>query len=456
MVQYDGIIIGAGQSGIPLALKLAKAGMEIALIEKNAVGGTCINDGCTPTKALIASAENAYRIAHSHKWGIDVSSFSIDFEQVMKRKNAIVRQFRSGSESSIEKAKNLKLLKGEACFTGPNELVVKLDTNMEHLKAENIFIDVGMEPDIPVLEGLNVVPFLTSSSILELTQRPEHLLILGGNYTGLEFAQLFARLGSQVTVIEKKEQILSREDPDISKTLTEILEKEGIRIYTGAAASSVKGAPPILTFNHEGREKQVKGSHLLVTTGRKPQTAALALDKAGIKTDEKGFIQVNDQLETSVKGVFAMGDVKGGPAFTHISYNDHYIVFDKLINGIDRKYADRQVPYCMFTDPQLGRVGLTEADARARGIAVEIARLPMSKSSRGIETGNTEGVMKVVIEKDTEKLLGVAVLSAEGGEVMSVLQMAMAAGYTATQLKEEVFAHPLYSESINNLFMSLG
>ncbi len=456
MVQYDGIIIGAGQSGTPLALKLAKAGKKIALIEKRAVGGTCINDGCTPTKALIASAENAYRIAQSDKWGISVSSFSVDFEQVIKRKNAIVQQFRAGSESSIEKAKNVKLFKGEACFDSPHEIVVKLDTTMEHLAAENIFIDVGMEPDLPVIEGLNEVPFYTSTSILEITQCPEHLVILGGNYTGLEFAQLFARLGSQVTVIEKNTQILPKEDPDISKTLTEILEKEGIRIYTGTIVNSTKGATPIITFEHDGREKQIKGSHLLITTGRKPQTAALALDKAGIKTDEKGFIQVNDQLETSVKGIFAMGDVKGGPAFTHISYNDHLVVYDNLINEANRKYTDRQVPYCMFTDPQLGRVGLTETQARAQGLAIDIALLPMNKNSRGIETGNTEGVMKAIVEKTTGKLLGVAILSAEGGEVMSVLQMAMVAECTASQLKEQVFAHPLYSESINNLFMTLG
>lgn len=453
MLHYDAIIIGAGQSGTPLAIKLSKAGIKTALIEKRAVGGTCVNDGCTPTKALIASAENAYRIAHSRDWGIKVSSFSVDFDEVIQRKNRIVEQFRNSSEMTLGKSKNLTLFNGEACFTSPKEVCVKFNSSIECLQAKNIFIDAGMKPEIPSWKGLSKVPFFTSSSILDVAECPQHLLVAGGNYTGIELAQLFSRLGSKVTIVEKNRQLLPKEDPDIAAALQQILEEEGIRVYTGATVESVEGETPTLTFLQNGVQQHAEGTHLLIAIGRIPQTTALDLDKAGIDTDDKGFIIVNDRLETSAAGVFAMGDIKGGPAFTHISYNDHIVVYDNLFRGADRKYYNRQIPYCMFTDPQLGRIGLTETMATAQGIDIEVARLPMEKSSRGIETGHTKGLMKAVMEKSTGKILGAAILSAQGGEVMTVMQMAMACGFTGDQLKTHVFAHPLYAESINNLFM---
>ncbi len=454
MFYLDAIIIGAGQSGIPLAMKLSKAGIKTALIEKRAIGGTCVNDGCTPTKTLIASAENAYRIKHSEKWGIKIPDYHVDFNKVMARKNEIVKQFRESSETALKKAEDLIIFEGKASFTGPKEIIVKTDTKMETIQAGNIFIDAGTKPDIPKLEGLDKIPFLTTTSILDLTHCPEQLVILGGNYNGIEMAQLFARLGSKVTIVEKSEQLLPDEDPDIAQTLQQILEEEGIRVYTGAKAQSVKEEPLILTCSINGRTQQIIGSHLLVATGRKPQTAALALDKAGIQTDEKGFIIVNDYLETNIPGIFAMGDIKGGPAFTHISYNDHLVIYNRLMKGSNHKYFDRQVPYCMFTDPQLGRIGITETHALTLGKKIKVYRLPMKKSSRGIETGQTDGFMKAVVEEPSGLILGAAILSAQGGEIMSVLQIAMSCGFTADRLKNEIFAHPLYSESINNLFMS--
>lgn len=460
MKDADAIIIGAGQGGIPLAIKLAKEGMKTILIEKRYVGGTCVNDGCTPTKTLIASAANAYNIKNSERWGIHVPEFTVDFSVVMERKNEVVRRFRNDNESAIRKTENLTYLKGEASFLHHKEIIVKSDSGTtETLKAENIFIDVGMEPNIPAIKGLGETPFFTTTTILDIDHLPKHLLILGGNYNGLEMAQLFLRLGSEVTVLEKGARLLPKEDPDIADALQLILESEGIRILTGVNAHSVEEdsltLALTLTFSiGERKGQEIKGSHLLVATGRIPQTDSLALKKAGVETDENGFIIVNDYLETTAPGIFAMGDCKGGPAFTHIAYNDHVVIYNNLKKGAEQKYFDRDVPYCLFTDPQLGRIGMTETEAKAKGKEVKIFQLPMNKSSRGIETGHTEGLMKAVVDKSSGLILGVAILSAQGGEIMSVLQMAMAGGFTVEQLRKQVFAHPLYAESINNLFMS--
>src|SRR5699024_9445512 len=396
MLAYEAVIIGAGQSGVPLAMKLSKDGIKTALVEKRLVGGTCINDGCTPTKTLIASAEQVYRIENSEKLGIHVPSYNIDFQAVMQRKNDIVKQSREGSEKAIEEAENLTLFKGKAHFMAPKEIRVNQGMESAVLKGKYIFIDGGLRPAIPPLEGLDKVPFLTSTTLLDLKECPEHLIIIGGSYIGLEMVQLFSRLGSRITIIEKSERVLAKEDADVAEAIQDILRKEDIRFFLGAKVNSVHGQHPTVNIVVDGKEEQIKGTHLLMATGRKPQTEDLDLEKAGIKTDEHGFIEVDDQLETSIKGIYAMGDIKGGAAFTHISYNDYVIIYDNLMNGANRKYVYRQEPYCLFTDPQLGRIGLTESMAKKQGLEIDVFKLPMEKSSRGKETVQIQGFMKAV------------------------------------------------------------
>jgi pyruvate/2-oxoglutarate dehydrogenase complex dihydrolipoamide dehydrogenase (E3) component len=458
MKKFDAIIIGSGQGGTPLAKKLAKAGWQTALIEKRAIGGTCINDGCTPTKAMIASAKIAFMAQNSAPLGINIVHSTPDIKKIVARKNKIVQSFRESSEKGLRETANLTLIFGEAIFTGEKTITVtQSDGNTTTLQADKIFINTGTTPFIPPIEGIKQVPYLTSTSLLDVEEIPQHLVILGGNYVALEFGQMFKRFGSQVTILEKSERILLREDEDISQTVKEILEQEDIRILTNSTAEKItqqKDRIEIMVKANNTVQTMV-ASHLLVATGRTPQTKTLQLHKTGVIMDEKGYISVNDQLETNVPGIYALGDVKGGPAFTHISYNDYIILSENLLENASVSIKNRLVPYCMFIDPQLGRVGLTEQEAREKGYAIKVALLPMSKVARAIETGQTKGCMKAIVNTATDELLGVAILGVEGGEVMSVLQMAMQGNITCKQLRKNVFAHPLYAESINNLFMML-
>ena len=459
MKTYDAIVIGSGQAGGPLAKKLALAGKKTALIEKRYIGGTCINDGCTPTKTMVGSAKMAYMASRSKELGVDIKDFKVNMKQVKKRKDDVVMQFRSGSQHGLEKTKGLDLLFGEATFTGEKTISVKLNNGKtSELKGELIFMNTGCKPIIPGIEGIDDIDYLTSTSILELDKVPDHLLIIGGNYIGLEFGQMFRRFGSKVTVVEKSDRIVSREDEDVSEELTKILEAEKIKILTNAQTLKFKktGKGNIsATISIGGKEQNIKCSHVLVAVGRAPQTKALNLDKTRVETDNRGFINVNDKLETNIKGIYALGDVKGGPAFTHVSYNDYTIVYRNLIEGTNYSTNDRPIPYCMFTDPQLGRIGLDESEAKKQGLKVKVAKLPMAYVARAIETGDTRGFMKAVVDPDTKKILGATVLGPEGGEIMTVLQMAMEGGITYDRIRYCVFAHPLYSESLNNLFMAL-
>lgn len=459
MKTYDAIVIGAGQAGGPLAKKLALAGKKTALIEKRFIGGTCVNDGCTPTKTMVGSAKAAYTVSKAGELGVDVKSFKINMKQIKKRKDQIVFQFRNGSQTGLEKTRGLDVIFGEATFTGEKIISVNLKSGRKtELKADLIFMNTGCKPIIPEIEGLKDIGYLDSTSILDLDEVPEHLLIIGGNYIGLEFGQMFRRFGSKVTILEKSNRIVSREDQDVSDELTKILEAEKIKILANTQALKFKktGKGNIaVTIATDGKESGIKCTHVLVAVGRAPQTAALSLDKTGVKTDDRGFITVNDHLETNVKGIYALGDVKGGPAFTHVSYNDYTIAYRNLIEGTNYSIKDRPIPYCMFTDPQLGRVGLNETEARKQGLDFKVAKLPMAYVARAIETGDTRGFMKAIVDPKTKKILGVTVLGPEGGEVMTVLQMAMEGGITYDRIRYCVFAHPLYSESLNNLFMSL-
>ena len=456
---YDDVIIGAGQGGDPLARALAKAGRRVALIERDAVGGTCVNRGCTPTKTMIASARVAYLARRAADYGVGTGAVTVDMTKVRGRKRAIVEDFRGGTEKKIQQIDGLDLIYGEARFTGPKSLDVMLrDGASRALTAERIVLNTGARPTVPLLPGLDGVPFLDSTSVMELAEVPEHLVILGGSYIALEFGQAFRRFGSRVTVVERSPQILGREDPDVAEEMARILVEDGLEILTGAKATGVARTADGVSLTVETSEggKAIRGSHLLVAVGRTPNTDALNLEVAGVKTDAHGSIQVNERLETDAPGIYVIGDVKGGPAFTHISYDDFRILEANLLHGGHRTTGDRPVPYTVFTDPQLGRVGLSETEARKAGRAVKVAKLPMSEVARAIETDETRGFMKAVVDAETGQILGCAILGVDGGEIMAVLEVAMMGRLPYTALRDGVFAHPTLAESLNNLFMTLG
>jgi pyruvate/2-oxoglutarate dehydrogenase complex dihydrolipoamide dehydrogenase (E3) component len=459
MKTYDAIVIGSGQAGGPLAKKLALSGKKTALIERRYVGGTCVNDGCTPTKTWVASAKAAYVAVKSKDLGVNVKSFKVDMVQVKKRKDQIVLKARNGNQKAIEETKNLDLIFGDAAFTGNKTVTVQLKEGGEiELKADLFFLNTGCKTIIPDIEGINDIDYLTSTSILELDKVPDHLLVIGGNYIGLEFGQMFKRFGSRVTILEKGNRIVVHEDEDVSAEITHILEEENIKILTDSLALRFKETEKggiSASIKTAGKEHKIKCSHVLVAAGRGPNTDTLGLEKTEVKTDERGFIKVDDKLETNVKGIYALGDVKGGPAFTHISYNDYTIVSRNLLEGANLNIKDRPVPYCMFTDPQLGHVGISETEATKQGLNFKVAKLPMTHVARAIETGDTRGFMKAVVDVDTKKILGATVLGPEGGEIMTVLQMAMEGDITYDRIRYCVIAHPLYSESLNNLFMTI-
>jgi dihydrolipoamide dehydrogenase len=459
METYDAIVIGAGQAGIPLAKKLAKAGWKTALLEKREVGGTCINDGCTPTKAMVASARMAYLASRSRDFGVDIPSYQVDFPSVMARKDAMVKQFRNGAEKGIAQTENLELIAGKAEFTDNHEVTVYGENGeTRQLRAEQIFINTGGSTKIPTIEGITEVDYLTSSTILQLTAVPKNLLIVGGGYIGLEFGQMFQRFGSQVTILEQGDRLMPKEDLDVCEVMSDIFKDDGIevRLNTKAVKFEKEGDDGI-RVRVESPEgiKNITCSHVLIASGRKPQTENLGLENTSILCDKKGYIEVNDRLETAVNGVYALGDVKGGPQFTHISYNDYVVVTSNLLNEGNQSIKNRMVPYCMFTDPQLGRIGITEMEAEELGLDYLVAKIPMKNIARAIETSETRGFMKAVVDKKNKQILGATIIGAEGGEVMSVLQMAMMGGITYKQIRYTIFAHPLYAESLNNLFMAL-
>jgi len=458
MKKFEAIIIGSGQGGTPLAKKLAQQGWQVALIEKQYAGGTCVNVGCTPTKTMIASAKVAYTVAQAGKWGVEVPNFKLMLSRVLERKNEVVKSFRQGSEKGLKKTENLSFIMGEASFVDSKTILVALnDGSEETLTAGKIFIDVGTRATIPDIAGLKEVDYLTSTSLMELEEVPEHLIILGGGYIGLELGQMYRRFGSQVTILEQGEKFLPREDEDIAAEVLSFLQAEEIEIISHALTTHVEkvGKNLKVSFQTGEEEKTITGSHILVSAGRTPNTDTLNLPAARVEMDKRGYIKTNGKLETSVAGIYAIGDVKGGPAFTHISYNDFLILYYNLVEGKDESIQDRMVPYTMFTDPQLGRVGITEKEARENNLNIRVATLPMAHVARAIETGDTRGLMKAIVDADTGKILGAAILGQEGGEVMSVLQMAMVGNITWHQIKDMIFAHPLYAESLNNLFMKL-
>lgn len=476
MIKYDAIIIGSGQAANPLAGKLAAAGWKTALIEKKWIGGTCINVGCTPTKTLIASGRVAYLVKRSADFGVRTTGWSIDIEAVIRRKNAHVLPARESSAKRLLETHNLDVVFGNASFSGPKEVTVATeDGSTATLTAEKIFLNTGAKPVIPPIPGLDSVDYLTSSTILDLMVIPSHLVIIGGSYVALEFAQLYRRLGSEVTIIENNTRFLSKEDRDIAAEIKSILEEDGIRIFTGATVMrvfsdesddleisvDVSFASPVAlprdpdTAAVTTTRHMFAASHLLVAAGRMPDTAGLNPAAAGIALDLHGFVVVNDRLETNIPGIYALGDVKGGPQFTHISYNDHLVVYKNLFGKGDHSIARRPPVYCLFTDPELGRVGLTETEAREKGMNIKVAKMPVGKIARAWENDETRGLLKAVVNVDDKTIVGAAMLSSAGGELMTILQMAMMGGITYDVLRDNVFAHPTFAESLNILFSGL-
>jgi len=448
-MKYDAIIVGSGQAGNPFVYRLADLGWSVALIEKKYLGGTCINVGCTPTKTMVHRAQVAHYARDAARWGVNASNVSVDLAKIVAQKDEVVFSFRGNLQRQVDKRSNLRLYRGQASFVAPHQLKVGDDL----LESEKIFINTGGRPNIPAIPGLDTVLYLTNETIMQLTAVPEHLLILGGGYIGLEFGQMFRRFGSRVTVLHTGKQIVPREDPEIAAELQKALEAEGIQFLLNTRTTSVenKNSAITLSFESPAGASSVTGSHLLIATGRGPNTDGLALDKAGIETDKHGFIKVNGRLETNVPGVWALGDCKGGPAFTHISYNDFQIVYGNLIEGKNLTIENRLVPYCVFTDPQLGGVGLTETEARAKGFKLKIGRCPMTYVARAIERGETAGLMKLVVDASNDRILGASILASEGGELVQILGTLMLANQPYTLLKGAIYIHPTLAEGFFSL-----
>ncbi|MBZ0276614.1 MAG: mercuric reductase, partial [Anaerolineae bacterium] len=412
-MKYDAIIIGSGQAGFPLAGALTSRGWKVALAEAGQIGGTCINTGCSPTKTFVASARAAHMVRRAADFGIHTGPISIDFARVMARKEAIVQRFRGGVEGWLTGIENLTIYRHFATFEGPNQVRVGDDV----IESDRIYINTGARAFVPPIPGLDTVNYLDNTNILELTDVPQHLIVIGGGYIGLEYAQAFRRFGSEVTIIELSDQIMGREDADIAEAALNLMEGEGIRVLLNTKTSQVQaeGEGVRVTVETGGQREDIVGSHLLVAVGRRPNSDRLGLDKAGIAVNERGYIVVDDGLQTNVPGVWALGDVNGRGAFTHTSWNDYEIVLDNLDGGT-RKASDRIPVYGVYVDPPLGRVGMSEQQVRASGRKALIGVKPMSHISRAIERDETHGLMKVLVDAETKEFLGAAIFGIGGDE----------------------------------------
>ena len=450
---FDAIVVGAGQAGPSLAVRLAGAGRKVALIERRLLGGTCVNTGCTPTKALVASAYAAHVARRAADYGVKAGPVIADFAAVMARMDGIVAKSRSGLEKWLGSTRNLTVIYGAAQFAGPKALRV----NGRVLRAGQIFLNVGASAHIPDLPGVKSVPFLTYSSLLELKELPEHLVVVGGGAVGLEFAQVFRRLGSQVTIVERYPRLASGEDEDVSKTVEEIFVAEGIAIRTSAACIHLEktGEGIRVGLDCDTDARHVDGSHALLAVGRKPNTAELNLAAAGVEVDKEGYIRVDDQLRTTAPWIFALGDCNGHGGFTHTSYNDYEIVAENLLDGAARRVTDRIRTYATFLDPPMARAGMSESEVRKSGRPALVGFRPMARVSRANEKGETTGFMKVLVDKETEQILGATVFGVGGDEAVHCILTCMYAKQPASLLRHSVHIHPTVAELIPTVFGEL-
>ncbi|HQY30201.1 MAG TPA: mercuric reductase, partial [Thermomicrobiales bacterium] len=428
---------------------------SVAIIEQQFVGGTCINYGCMPTKTMVASARVAHLARRGRDFGVHTAPVTVDLAVVRERKRAVVEQMRSGSQHAIEAADNVDLIFGEATFLGPKRLrIARTDGGDQEVQATKwIFINTGARPNIPIIPGIETVPFLDSTSIMELDTVPDHLIVLGGGSIGLEFAQMFRCFGSEVTVLHRGSRLLSREDPEFGDAMRAMLEAEGITVMLKTSPTRLQSTKSGVAITCEAGkgENTVEGSHLLIATGRQLNSDRLNVSAAGVEIGKHGEIVVNKRLETTAPGIFALGDVTGGPAFTHISYDDFRIVRDNLLHGGSRRTDDRPVPYVIFTDPELGRVGINETEAIRDGIPYRAVAMGMDSVARAIVSDETTGLMKALIDPDTDQILGATVFGVHGGEIMTQIQLAMMGQITASRLGDMIIAHPTLAEAINNL-----
>jgi pyruvate/2-oxoglutarate dehydrogenase complex dihydrolipoamide dehydrogenase (E3) component len=452
--RFDAIVIGTGQSGPSLARRLTEADRRVAVIERKRFGGTCVNNGCIPTKTLVASARAAHVARRCPEFGVMIEGpIRVDMKAVKARKDAIVRVSNEGVEEGLRENPGVTVYTGHAQFAGPKQVRVNDDV----LEAEQIFLNVGGRADVAPIPGIETVPYLTNSSIMEVDFLPEHLVILGGSYIGLEFGQMYRRFGSEVTIIQRNERLIPREDEDVSQAIRGILEDEGIRILTDADATRIelRGDRIAVAVAVGSETIEVIGSHLLVATGRRPNTDDLGLDKAGVAIDARGYIKVDGALRTNVPGIFAMGDCNGRGAFTHTSYNDFEIIAANLFDSDPRRVEDRIMTYGLFIDPPLGRAGMTERDVRQSGRKALVARMPMEDVGRAYERSETKGFMKIIVDAESKQLLGAALLGIEGDEIVQGLLDMMYAKAPYTVIQRAMHIHPTVYEMIPYIFEDL-
>jgi pyruvate/2-oxoglutarate dehydrogenase complex dihydrolipoamide dehydrogenase (E3) component len=457
--QYDVIVIGAGQSGVPLATRMASAGKKTLLIEREHLGGTCVNDGCIPTKTLIASARTAYVVHRAADYGVQISGdIRVNMKAVKARKDAVVQESVTGLTKWLSSTPNLSVVFGHARFVLPHTVQVN-GVNGEVMEAPQIFINTGARPVVPDWPGLADVPYLTNTSMMALDELPEHLLIIGGSYIGLEFAQMYRRFGARVTVVEQGDRIIAREDAEVSSEVQAILEREGVQFVLGARDMKVAGGTDKNDIHFSavvsGKTHELQCSHLLLAVGRKPNSDDLGLQAAGIDTDKRGYITVDDELRTNVAGVWAMGDINGRGAFTHTSYNDFEIIVANLLNNDPRRVSDRIMAYALYIDPPLARIGMSETEVRASGKPALVGVMQMARVGRARERGETQGFMKVLVDAQTKRILGAALLGIEADEVIHSLLDIMAADVPYTVIQRTMHIHPTVSELVPTLLGSL-
>ena len=451
---FDAIIIGTGQAGPPMAARFAGAGKTVAIIERDKFGGTCVNTGCTPTKTLVASAYAIHVARRGAEYGFSVGDMHVDMKRVKARKDAASARSSKGVEEWLRRTTNCTVIHGQARFQSPNTVVV----NGEALQADKIFINVGARARVPDMPGVHDVPFLTNSSLMDVDFLPGHFIIVGGSYVGLEFAQIYRRLGSEVTIVEMGPRLIGREDEDVSEAVREILEAEGINVRLNAKCISLAKRDGGVTVGLTCEEgpPEVVGTHVLLAVGRIPNTSDLGLDSAGVATDHRGYIIVDDQLQTNVPGIWALGDCNGRGAFTHTSYNDYEIVADNLFNADHRRVSDRIQAYALYIDPPLGRCGMTETEIQKSGRRALAARYPMDQVSRAYEKGETQGFIKISVDSETKQILGAAILGVGGDEVIHVLLDVMYAKAPYTVIRRAMHIHPTVAEYLPIILAKLG